>query len=821
MYDFFGICLFTGRVCDELVHASDWLPTLYAVGGGNIRNLGKIDGYNIWEALSDGAASPRFEVLHGVDTLTNVAGALRVGDYKLIVNQDDSFYGDWYPRPGTSIPIGTNKRKRRQLLEGTTVDCTIREPHPLLFTHAPVCKPREKPCLFNIKWDPCEYHNIAEIMPNTMKVMLERFNHFANTSAQPIYPESDNSSKPDLHDGSWTFWRDNPKIPSTNANFVYPDPMADLKMNNDGGSSSPFTPPDNEKIFKEKAKHVKPFVNVTGGVLNHKPRNATNIQKAAHHAPHHPKPPPPPPPPPPALPPPVYHVSSPKHTTKVPVLHPHVMQHHDKPRKPTVQRVRPNIVIEGIGNLIDANNTETVLIPNNIPYVPTKAPFVPTDPPFFAAPTDTVPLPLPTESAINIDFLKTTSNPYKAGYFTTTDKPAIDIQNMLMEDLGSGMVPTTPPEQNPSAFQPVKVMKPLSLGDYVSGRPHGSNTHGGKISGDKSLGAKLHSKEMMIDLPQVYDVIDETDNLPDNQGSKGTGGALNVFDVIDQKGTKATSNKNSAKKIESDTGSGVGIQSPLSTFFKPKPHADKPKSNFVPKTVKVQTPGKLSPVAHNFEGDIVMDGHQFHIKGTETGDTEWLLNDARRQGAAVSDKPIVVQHTEHHSTPKPKSNVPKKPADNEETVDSHHFSEVTDIIDETPEQDVVERKQKPKHAPVVVAKKPKAKQVVVKPKQNVVKKPQPITSVPKSLKKAERKEETKIKPLARVHANGTDITKKNDTNCEKPTQLESSDNAVVVSSVVIVVIASAMVVGVALVAMIAVVARHFQKPKNRDGAGTS
>ena len=79
-----------------------------------------------------------------------------------------------------------------------------------------------------------------------------------------------------------------------------------------------------------------------------------------------------------------------------------------------------------------------------------------------------------------------------------------------------------------------------SLGDYVSGRPHGSKTHGGKISGDKSLGATRHSKEMKIDLPQVYDVIDETDNLPDNQGSKGTGSALNVFDVIEQKGTKKT-----------------------------------------------------------------------------------------------------------------------------------------------------------------------------------------------------------------------------------------------------------------------------------------
>lgn len=65
------------------------------------------------------------------------------------------------------------------------------------------------------------------------------------------------------------------------------------------------------------------------------------------------------------------------------------------------------------------------------------------------------------------------------------------------------------------------------------------------------------------------------------------------------------------------------------------------------------------------------------------------------------------------------------------------------------------------------------------------------------------------------------VTKQNDTHCDKNVQLQSSENAVVVSSVVIVVIASAMVVGVALVAMIAVVARHFQKSRNSNGGEAS
>ena len=48
----------------------------------------------------------------------------------------------------------------------------------------------------------------------------------------------------------------------------------------------------------------------------------------------------------------------------------------------------------------------------------------------------------------------------------------------------------------------------------------------------------------------------------------------------------------------------------------------------------------------------------------------------------------------------------------------------------------------------------------------------------------------------------------------KPFNCDTSDNVVVVSSLLIVVIASAMVVSVAVVAMVAVVARHRQNARN-------
>lgn len=133
-------------------------------------------------------------------------------------------------------------------------------------------------------------------------------------------------------------------------------------------------------------------------------------------------------------------------------------------------------------------------------------------------------------------------------------------------------------------------------------------------------------------------------------------------------------------------------------------------------------------------------------------------------------------------------------------MDSTDYSEVTDIIVESPKEN--------KHG----KSKKGSERNFVKP-----------GNAGKLLKDAaEFDSPTKNIPVTSTRLSNTgNITKQNDTNCEKPVQLESSDNAVVVSSVVIVVIASAMVVGVALVAMIAVVARHFQRAKNLNGGGVS
>lgn len=65
-----------GRVSDQLIHVTDWLPTLYSVAGGDLRDLGRIDGVNQWDVLSIGTGNVRQKVLVNIDEITHAEAAI-------------------------------------------------------------------------------------------------------------------------------------------------------------------------------------------------------------------------------------------------------------------------------------------------------------------------------------------------------------------------------------------------------------------------------------------------------------------------------------------------------------------------------------------------------------------------------------------------------------------------------------------------------------------------------------------------------------------------------------------------------------------------
>jgi arylsulfatase A-like enzyme len=71
----------TGTVVDQPLHIVDMYPTLVRLAGGSLAQNKPLDGLDVWATISEGAPSPRGEVIYGIEPFR---GAVRVGDWKLV-----------------------------------------------------------------------------------------------------------------------------------------------------------------------------------------------------------------------------------------------------------------------------------------------------------------------------------------------------------------------------------------------------------------------------------------------------------------------------------------------------------------------------------------------------------------------------------------------------------------------------------------------------------------------------------------------------------------------------------------------------------------
>uniref|UniRef100_A0A8C9DIH6 Arylsulfatase family member J n=1 Tax=Prolemur simus TaxID=1328070 RepID=A0A8C9DIH6_PROSS len=187
-----------GAVCRELVHITDWYPTLLALAEGRIDEDARLDGYDIWETLSEGLRSPRVDILHNIDPIytkarngswaagygiwdTAVQSAIRERHWKLLTGNPG--YGDWVP-PQAFSNLGPSRwhSERVPLSAGKSV------------------------WLFNITADPYERVDLSHRYPGVVKRLLRRISRFNRTAVPVRYPPGDPRSNPRLRGGAWGPW---------------------------------------------------------------------------------------------------------------------------------------------------------------------------------------------------------------------------------------------------------------------------------------------------------------------------------------------------------------------------------------------------------------------------------------------------------------------------------------------------------------------------------------------------------------------------------------------------------------------------------------
>jgi arylsulfatase A-like enzyme len=134
-----------GSVVNEPLHMVDWYPTLLKLGGASIEQKLPLDGLDAWPTIADAKPTPHQEILHNA---TPYGGALRVGDWKLVINGNNA---------GADLEeTGAADRAAKEKIE-----------------------------LFNIAADPYEKTNLAEEKPEKVKELRTRYDVLAKEAVKP------------------------------------------------------------------------------------------------------------------------------------------------------------------------------------------------------------------------------------------------------------------------------------------------------------------------------------------------------------------------------------------------------------------------------------------------------------------------------------------------------------------------------------------------------------------------------------------------------------------------------------------------------------
>ncbi|CAH0561206.1 unnamed protein product [Brassicogethes aeneus] len=219
----------SARVSTDLVHITDWLPTLYSAANGDIGAVDPdLDGIDQWSSLVYDLPSPRNDILINIDEKTRNA-ALRFYNWKLIVGTSQNgtyneYYGDTVldnieePSYNTSAiyesPAGRAIRKVNYTpltepeYEGLRATSTLKCLPPKAKKNP--CDPASGAvCLYDIPSDACEENDLAKYFPSVVRRMKRALVDYR----QGLVPQADQeidieNADPKLFKYTWNPWVD-------------------------------------------------------------------------------------------------------------------------------------------------------------------------------------------------------------------------------------------------------------------------------------------------------------------------------------------------------------------------------------------------------------------------------------------------------------------------------------------------------------------------------------------------------------------------------------------------------------------------------------
>ncbi len=147
-----------GIVINEPLHIVDLFPTFVKLAGGSLEQKLPLDGRDIMPVLTEGKPSPHEDIL--LNAITANDGAIRMGDWKLILNGNDGVT--------PSVDLATGERKK----EGRKTKKERRS------------EPKAE--LFNLRDDPGETQDLASAQPEKVKELRQRYDAYLKAAVKPL-----------------------------------------------------------------------------------------------------------------------------------------------------------------------------------------------------------------------------------------------------------------------------------------------------------------------------------------------------------------------------------------------------------------------------------------------------------------------------------------------------------------------------------------------------------------------------------------------------------------------------------------------------------